>query len=122
LVNLLLNANDAIGKDGGTITISTAVDAEPQEPKNPFVRVTVHDSGCGIPPENLPKVFDPFFSTKGKKGAGLGLAVVWGIVEKHGGRITVESEIGKGTTFKILLPVMEESRAGNPGLKSANLK
>jgi len=65
----------------------------------------VSDTGCGIPPANLQRIFDPFFSTKGPKGTGLGLAVVWGIIEKHNGRIEVESAVGKGTTFRILLPV-----------------
>jgi two-component system NtrC family sensor kinase len=110
LVNLLLNASDAIGKDGGMITISAAMGNGDQDLKGPCLQVTVNDTGCGIPPEDLPKIFDPFFSTKGKKGTGLGLAVVWGIIEKHGGKISVESEVGKGTTFKVLLPIYEESK------------
>ena len=65
------------------------------------------DTGCGISADNLQKIFDPFFSTKGAKGTGLGLAVAWGIIEKHNGRIEVESEVGKGTTFRVLLPLEE---------------
>jgi len=69
------------------------------------VEIVVKDTGCGIPPENIPKIFDPFFTTKEVgKGTGLGLAVSFGIVEKHGGAIGVESEVGKGTTFTITLP------------------
>ena len=70
-----------------------------------FVEVKVIDSGCGIPQENISKIFEPFFSTKGQKGTGLGLAVVWGIIDNHNGKISIQSEIGKGTTFSILLPV-----------------
>jgi two-component system NtrC family sensor kinase len=70
------------------------------------VRMDVTDNGCGIPRERLDKVFDPFFTTKENgEGTGLGLSVSYGIVEKHGGRITVESELGKGTTFSVSLPV-----------------
>jgi two-component system NtrC family sensor kinase len=107
LVNLLLNANDAIGDDGGTITLvaERVPDADGSRERARQIEVRVSDSGSGIPPENLEKIFDPFFSTKGRKGTGLGLAVVWGIIEKHGGRIEVQSEVGKGTTFRILLPI-----------------
>jgi two-component system NtrC family sensor kinase len=69
------------------------------------VTIKVADFGCGIPRENLTKIFDPFFTTKGQKGTGLGLAVVWGIVEKHDGKIEVQSEVGKGTTFTLRLPI-----------------
>jgi two-component system NtrC family sensor kinase len=72
-----------------------------------FVKIEVTDSGCGIPPENLNKIFEPFFSTKGQKGTGLGLSVIWGIVDNHNGTISVQSEIGKGTTFSIRLPINE---------------
>ncbi len=64
------------------------------------------DTGCGMPPEILGRIFDPFFTTKGpSEGTGLGLAICHDIVEKHGGKISVESEVGKGTTFIITLPV-----------------
>jgi len=109
LVNLLLNANDAIGEGGGTIALATGYgpngSASSDQAKQLVIRVS--DSGCGISAADLQKIFDPFFSTKGPKGTGLGLAVAWGIVEKHNGRIEVESEIGKGTTFRILLPLGE---------------
>ncbi|HOI30498.1 MAG TPA: ATP-binding protein [Melioribacteraceae bacterium] len=70
-----------------------------------FVEIMIKDSGCGIPQENIPKLFEPFFSTKGQKGTGLGLAIVWGIIDNHNGSIDVESETGKGTTFSIRLPM-----------------
>ncbi|MDZ7363297.1 MAG: ATP-binding protein [candidate division KSB1 bacterium] len=110
-VNLILNAKDAMAEKGGTLTLTTsrAHLGEPGKPLavNDGIQIQVHDTGCGIPPENLPKIFEPFFSTKGQKGNGLGLAIVWGIVEKHNGKITVESEVGKGTRFRIVLPADE---------------
>jgi signal transduction histidine kinase len=69
------------------------------------VHIDVGDTGVGIPPEVLPQIFDPFFSTKEtEKGVGLGLAVVYGIVQRHGGRIEVESEVGQGAIFHLRLP------------------
>ena len=70
-----------------------------------YVEVSVADNGCGIPKSQLDKLFEPFMSTKGQKGTGLGLAVTWGIVDNHNGTITVKSEVGEGTTFIIRLPV-----------------
>ena len=94
--NLTLNAIQAM-PDGGRLTIrSSAVDSE--------VRIDVQDTGCGISKENMGKLFTPFFTTKAKgKGVGLGLAVVHGIIERHKGRIKVQSEVGKGTTFSVYL-------------------
>ena len=77
---------------------------EEEGPKE-YVEIKVSDNGCGIPKENLSKIFDPFFTTKGQKGTGLGLAVIWGIIDNHNGRITVDSEFGNGTTFTIRLPL-----------------
>jgi len=70
-----------------------------------FIEIKIRDTGCGIEKENLEKIFEPFFSTKGQKGTGLGLAVIWGIIDNHNGTITVESEVNKGTTFIIHLPL-----------------
>lgn len=102
-MNLLVNAIDAISKEGGgTITIATG--RERLDGKE-HIRVDLSDSGCGIDKEHLTKIFEPFYTTKGQKGTGLGLAMVWGIIDKHNGRIDVESEPGSGTTFTIQLPV-----------------
>jgi two-component system, NtrC family, sensor kinase len=107
LVNLLLNANDALGELSGTVELITdfasAGGTGGDPPKS--IEIRVRDTGCGISAANLQKIFDPFFSTKGAKGTGLGLAVAWGIIEKHGGRIEVESEVGQGSTFRIRLPI-----------------
>jgi len=102
--NLTLNAIQAM-PDGGRLTLrSSAVDGE--------VRIDVQDTGCGIPKENLNKLFTPFFTTKEKgKGVGLGLAVVHGIIEKHKGRIKVQSEVGKGTTFSVYLGVHSSEKS-----------
>jgi two-component system NtrC family sensor kinase len=110
LVNLLVNAGDAIGSRGGTITIETDVTevsngGGEQQPGDLLVRVRVTDTGCGIAPEQLNTICEPFFSTKGAQGTGLGLAIVWGIIEKHHGQLKIDSKVGRGTTFTILLPV-----------------
>lgn len=74
-----------------------------------YIEVRVIDTGCGIRKEDLPRIFEPFYSTKGQKGTGLGLAVIWGIIDNHNGTINVESEEGKGTTFTIRLPLNANS-------------
>ncbi len=66
-----------------------------------FVEIDIADSGCGIPPENLNKIFEPFFSTKGQRGTGLSLSVIWGIIDNHNGVITVQSEVGKEPHFQL---------------------
>jgi two-component system NtrC family sensor kinase len=76
-----------------------------KEGKKEYAEVVVADEGCGIPRENLGKIFEPFYTKKGQKGTGLGLAVIWGVIDNHNGRISVESEVGKGTTFIIRLPI-----------------
>jgi signal transduction histidine kinase len=98
--NLGLNAIQAMPK-GGTLEMSTSYDKEKK-----LVSISVIDSGNGIAPEHMTKLFTPFFSTKGKgKGAGLGLTVSYGIVKRHGGRILVESKVKKGTKFTVVMPV-----------------
>jgi two-component system nitrogen regulation sensor histidine kinase GlnL len=112
-LNLFLNAFDAMKADGeGTLTIRARPSYLFQRRKGisslverNCVRVTVTDSGCGIPGEKLPEVFTPFFTTK-EEGCGLGLAVVHGIVEEHGGEIDVASVMGEGTTFTVSLPMV----------------
>jgi len=101
LMNLVLNAVQAM-KDGGMLTIRTTV-------VEGVCLIEVCDTGLGIPPAVLPRIFDPFFTTKSEgEGTGLGLSVSLGIVERHGGKILVDSEVGKGTTFTLCLPVSRE--------------
>ena len=96
--NLLLNARDAI-PDGGRITLKTSVSEDDS------LVVEVSDTGIGIAPENVAKIYDPFYTTKGVgRGTGLGLAVTYGIIQEHSGHISVDSVPGRGTTFRITLP------------------
>jgi two-component system NtrC family sensor kinase len=98
LLNLVNNAIDAIERPGGTVTVLTRMAGDE-------VALEVRDTGKGIPEANLGRIFDPFFTTKPVgQGTGLGLPICYGIVEKMGGRITVESEIEKGTTFTVFIP------------------
>ena len=79
-----------------------------EEGKKEYVSIEITDTGCGIPKENLEKIFEPFYTTKGQKGTGLGLAVIWGIIDNHNGTITLDSEVGKGTTFTVHLPASKD--------------
>jgi len=116
LMNLAINARDAMPQ-GGELTISTAeetigpefVQSNPQASPGRYACLTVADTGCGIPPEFLVRIFEPFFTTKEVgKGTGLGLATVYGIVKQHQGWITVQSEMGKGTTFRVYLRALPD--------------
>jgi two-component system NtrC family sensor kinase len=112
ILNLLVNAQQAI--DGkGNITVRSrpcAGVASTGSEAVSMVEIAVIDTGCGIPQANLQRIFDPFFTSKEVgKGTGLGLSVSYGIVKAHGGKITVESVIGTGTTFRIYLPIMPPS-------------
>ncbi|WP_243288817.1 sensor histidine kinase [Geothrix terrae] len=97
-VNLLLNAGDAINGEGGTIKLTTRAGTDGS------VEMLVQDNGRGIPAEDLPRIFEPFYTTKGSHGTGLGLAVSWGIVEAHGGALEVHSDPGQGTCFTLRIP------------------
>jgi two-component system, NtrC family, sensor kinase len=107
-VNLLLNAADVVEHGTGQIRLATRVFDEA------FVELQVADNGSDIAPEDLPRLFEPFFSTKGNRGTGLGLAVTWGIVESHGGSIDVQTELGKGTTFSIRIPIINPEAGISP--------
>ena len=115
LLNLILNARDAM-PDGGTVRITAARATKAQlsdqehTPGSPpaFACLTVSDTGTGMPPEVQSRVFEPFFTTKPRgQGTGLGLAMVHGLVEQHGGRITVQSDLGTGSTFRVLFPLLQ---------------
>lgn len=106
LVNMVLNAVDAM-PEGGRLTLSA-------EDANDSVVISITDTGCGMAPEIRSRIFDPFFTTKGKAGMGLGLAVGFGIIRRHEGAITVESELSKGTTFRISLPAVDAEEAIGP--------
>ena len=96
LVNMIFNAVDAM-PGGGRLALAV-------EQRDERVCVTVEDTGCGMSPEVRSRVFDPFFTTKGVEGMGLGLSVSYGIIRRHGGTIKVESEAGRGSTFRVILP------------------
>ena len=98
LMNLLTNAAQAMGDRGGTIRVST-------QSRDGRVLLIVSDDGPGIPADVLPRIFDPFFTTKDVgEGSGLGLSIVHGIIERHGGQIDVDSKPGQGTTFTVSFP------------------
>jgi signal transduction histidine kinase len=99
LMNLLTNAAQAIGDKGGTITVTA-------KNHDANVLLTIADDGPGIAKEVLPRIFDPFFTTKDVgEGSGLGLSIVHGIIERHGGHIEVASQPGQGTQFSIGFPL-----------------
>jgi signal transduction histidine kinase len=99
LLNLMSNAVDAMSPNGGTMTISTRAVGRTH------IEISVSDTGAGISEETMGKLFTPFFTTKPPgKGTGLGLSIIYGIVKMHRGDIRVQSELGKGTTFTIVLP------------------
>ena len=101
VMNLVINAAQAMGPERGTITLSNGVEGD-------RVWLEVADNGCGIAPHSLQKIFDPFFTTKPVgEGTGLGLSLSYGIVKKHHGDISVSSEVGRGTTFRVVLPIRQ---------------
>ncbi len=127
ILNLVVNARDAMPR-GGTVTLSTRavgaseVDAlgEPAMPPGDYALLQVADTGTGIPPDVLPKIFEPFFTTKDVgQGTGLGLATAYGIVKQSGGFIFADSEVGKGTTFSVYLPVHRGEGESTPATPPA---
>jgi two-component system, NtrC family, sensor kinase len=103
-LNLLVNAAQAVGGEG-EVRITTRIEGD-------SVVVAISDNGCGIPAEHLGKIFDPFFTTKPVgEGTGLGLSISYGIIERHGGTVTAESQLGEGTTFSVRIPLAADSVA-----------
>jgi signal transduction histidine kinase len=107
-LNLLLNARDAV-------TQKTMTDVEPRTwvatrmKDNRFIEVEVRDNGVGIPSDQINHIFEPFFTTKDPgKGTGLGLSTSFRVIKQHGGEIQVDSEVGVGTTFRVLLPAIDQ--------------
>ena len=106
-LNLFLNARDAMPK-GGWLSVATKV-------RGAEVVVEVSDTGVGIPPQHLARIYDPFFTTKGEgRGTGLGLSVTYGIVQEHGGTLSCESDYGQGTKFKLVLPLSPDASPSMP--------
>lgn len=129
LMNLAVNARDAM-PDGGVIQFELeALHFDEGDPlpsiylvPGDWIRLTTRDTGIGIPPENLPRIFEPFYTTKPVgKGTGLGLAQVYGIVKQHGGFIDVESQLGEGTAFHIYLPRLLDKLPDQEEIESAIL-
>jgi signal transduction histidine kinase len=104
LTNLLLNARDAMPR-GGEVRIETSPDPE----RVGWLRLTIVDSGDGMPPETLARIWEPFYTTK-TSGTGLGLSVAHRIIREHGGAVAVQSAPGRGTTFTIVLPIHSAPR------------
>ncbi len=111
LTNLVFNAVDAM-PDGGTLSLRTKTVVSPSKAK--FVAVEVTDSGIGMNEETRRRCLEPFFTTKGERGTGLGLAMVYGIVQRHHGEIEIDSAPGKGTTIRMLFPETALTAAGDP--------
>jgi signal transduction histidine kinase len=111
LVNLLNNAVQAMPGGGNLTVVTRLTEREIEGVSHPMAAVEIRDSGVGIPAENLGRIFDPFFTTKEVgQGTGLGLSVSYSIVEKHNGRIEVESVPGRGSIFSVLLPTNDTTR------------
>ncbi|MHC8373531.1 ATP-binding protein [Pseudomonas sp. MDT1-85] len=105
IMNLIVNASQAMGPERGTLTLRTGLEGE-------TVSIEIADTGIGIEPDNLQKIFDPFYTTKPVgQGTGLGLSLSYGIVKKHQGDISVRSEVGVGSTFRVELPVRQSKAA-----------
>ncbi|MCD6500575.1 MAG: response regulator [Candidatus Desulfofervidus auxilii] len=114
--NLIINAIQSMPEGGRIKLTAENVTVSEGEKKGRYVKISIVDQGIGIPKEHLPKIFEPYFTTK-QKGSGLGLAIVYSIIKKHGGYIEVETELGVGTTFKVYLPASLKNVFVRKGLK-----
>lgn len=114
--NLIINAIQSMPEGGRIKLTAENVTVSEGEKKGRYVKISIVDQGIGIPKEHLPKIFEPYFTTK-QKGSGLGLAIVYSIIKKHGGYIEVETELGVGTTFKVYLPASLKNVFMRKGLK-----
>jgi signal transduction histidine kinase len=113
ILNLVLNARDAMS-EGGSIRISTsAARGKPYGESNDYVRVRVRDHGTGMSPDVLDHIFDPYFTTKGEHGTGLGVPQVHALMEQVGGFVRVDSKIGEGTAFDLFFPVPDDQAAAS---------
>ncbi len=128
VMNLCTNAAVAMEREGGVLSVDlndvTSTDElavqHPGLVAGPYLRLSVSDTGCGIPAESRDRIFDPFFTTRPKgKGTGMGLAVVHGVVEDHQGAIEVESEPGEGTRFDVYLPICDDPGVGDTATERA---
>jgi two-component system, cell cycle sensor histidine kinase and response regulator CckA len=128
IMNLAVNARDAM-PDGGTLRLALSRLTVAPDQNGPaadmaageWVQFTLVDSGTGIPPEAMPRLFEPFFTTKAPgRGTGLGLSQVYGIVAQHDGHLTVDSQVGQGTTFSIYLPLLATTEDGSPQIPDDN--
>ena len=126
MMNLMINASDAMPA-GGTLRVTTRERTVPPEEAavhgleaGPYIELAIADSGSGMAPETVERIFEPFFSTKGERGTGMGLATVYGTVDQADGWIDVASTLGEGTTFTVVLPAAgEPADAGPPQDRSA---
>ena len=109
ILNMISNARDAM-PEGGTLTVTTVAEKD-------NIYIDISDTGTGIRKENLHKIFDTFFTTKDNvKDVGLGLSVCYGFIKDHGGDIKVKSELGAGTTFTIILPILKKGAEGETSI------
>jgi hypothetical protein len=110
-MNLAINARDAIEGEGtiilrsGAVRVSAETALAHRRLPGDYVFLEVEDTGCGIPPDRLRRIFEPFYTTKGARGTGLGLSMVHGIITEHGGFVTCDSRVGSGTRIRALLPL-----------------
>jgi two-component system, cell cycle sensor histidine kinase and response regulator CckA len=121
IMNLILNASDAMRSGGGTLTLTTAQRTLDQQQAalhgvqaGEYAFLSVADTGTGIPPDDRARIFEPFFTTKGARGTGMGLATVYAVVDQAGGYTDLDTTVGQGTTFRVLIPRAAAPKAPEP--------